>query len=217
MDMKPPSIQNSTSNTLRDSSSSIIQIVLLAIVLVLFSWFILKPKLSQSTEVRGNLKAAEAQLAKVRQDQQDLDALISELRSSPDEIVKIDEALPLNGRISKAYVQLDNLVQSSGMTLTIISTDDTAKTISAADKVLLENPYQPGRALHTITLTATVTGSMDQFKNLLELIETSGRVLDVETVEIDGGEPLTKFTIEVKAYAYENTGVKDITEWTQKK
>lgn len=211
MDMKPPSIQNSTSNALRDSSSSIVQIVLLAIVLVIFSWFILKPKLSQSTEVSTNLKTANAQLTKVEQDQQMLNELITELRSSTKEVEKIDEALPLNGRISKAYVLLDNLVQSSGMTLTLINTNDSSKIVSAADKAILENPYQPGRELHTITLDVNVAGSMDQFRNLLELIETNGRVLDIESVTINGGEPVTKFNIEVKAYAYEITGVKGTT------
>ncbi len=44
---------------------------------------------------------------------------------------------------------------------------------------------------------------MEQFKNLLQLIETSGRVLDIDSVEVIGGEPLTKFRITVKAYAYE--------------
>lgn len=209
MDTNPPSIQNSSSRASLESSSPIVQIVLLSIILVIFSWFVLKPKLSSSTEVRANLKTAESQLGKIQQDQQDLGRLLSELRSSTDEIAKVDEALPLSGRVSKAYVLLDSLVQSSGMTLTLISADDTSKAVSAADKALLENPYQPGRSLHTITLTTSVTGTMEQFKNLLQLIETSGRVLDIETVEVNGGEPLTKFEIKVKAYSYENVGVKD--------
>lgn len=206
MDMKPPSVQNNTSSAVRTSSSSIIQIALLAIIFVLFSWFILKPKLSHSTEVRSSLKAAEAQLAQTQQDQQDLKRLVTDLRSSSDEVAKVDEALPLSGRVSKAYVLLDSLVRSSGMTLATIDSSDSSKAISAADKALLANPYQPGRELHTITITTTVTGSMDQFKNFLELIETNGRVLDVETVEIDGGESATKFQITVKAYTYEKTG-----------
>ncbi len=206
MDMKPPSVQNNTSSAARASNSSIIQIVLLAVIFVLFSWFILKPKLSHSTEVRSNLKAAEAQLAQTQQDQQDLKRLIGDLRSSSEEVAKVDEALPLSGRVSKAYVLLESLVRSSGMTLATISSSDSSKAISAADKALLANPYQPGRALHAITLSTTVTGSMEQFKNFLELVETNGRVLDVETVEINGDEPVTKFQIKVKAYTYENTG-----------
>lgn len=180
-----------------------IQAFLLLIVLVLVSWFLIKPKLVDSAQTRAELKAAETQLSGIQQDRKDLNKLVNQLRSSPEDVLKVDEALPLNGRITKMYVLLENLVRSSGMTLTLISAGDTSKTISAGDKEMLENPYQPGRELHTITLTTSVTGTMDQFKNFLELIETNGRVLDVETVEVIGGDPLTKFRITVNSYAYE--------------
>jgi tRNA (Thr-GGU) A37 N-methylase len=44
---------------------------------------------------------------------------------------------------------------------------------------------------------------MEQLKNLLQLMETNGRVLDVDSLQILGGDPVTKFKIVVKAYAYE--------------
>lgn len=211
MAINPPSIQNSNTQP-RDYNNPVVQIILLLIVLVLFSWFILKPKLSHSTEVRSNLKASEAQLDSVKQDQQDLGQLVSDLRDSSSEVSKVDEALPLSGRISKTYVLLDNLVRSSGMTLTLISSDDTSDVVSAADKAALENPYQPGRELHVVTLTTSISGTMEQFKNLLQLIETNGRVLDIADVKVIGGEPLTKFEISVKAYSYEKLDQKPITK-----
>lgn len=202
MALNPPSIQNSSVRN-KDFGNPIIQVILFAIVLVLFSWFLLKPKLSRSIEYRSKLKAAQAQMAGIEQDKADLNRLVAELQSSDSDVAKVDEALPLNGRVSKAYVLLDSLVRSSGMTLTLISADDTSKAISAADKSMLENPYQSGRELHTITLSTNISGTMEQFKNLLELLETNSRVLDIESVDVVGGEPLTKFRISVKAYSYE--------------
>lgn len=202
MSINPPSIQNSDNHS-KDYNNPIVQIVLLLIVLVIFSWFVLKPKLSHSTETRTNLKAAEAQLGSVKQDQEALGQLVSDLREANDEVSKVDEALPLSGRISKVYVLLDTMVRSSGMTLSLINSDDSSGAISAADKEVLENPYQPGRELHVVTLNTTVSGTMEQFKNLLQLIETNGRVLDIADVKVIGGEPLTKFEISVKAYSYE--------------
>lgn len=201
MALNPPSIQNSY--RARDFGNPIIQVVLLLIVLVLFSWFLLKPKLAQTLQTRTDLKSTQEQLSKIQQDKADLANLVTSLRGSQDAVSKVDEALPLTGRVSRVYVLLDSLVKSSGMTLALISSDDTDKTISAGDKALLQNPYQPGRELHTLSLQATVTGTMEQFKNLLQLMETNGRVLDVESVDVVGGEPLTKFRINVKAYAYE--------------
>ncbi len=198
-----PNTNSNHGTTRRDFGNPIIQAALLLIVFVLFTWFILKPKLSKSMEQRTNLKAAQAQLDGIKSDKQKLSQLVSELRNSEEDVAKVDEALPLNGRVSKVYVMLDEYVRTAGMTLTLISADDTSKSIAAGDKSLLANPFQEGRQLHTVTLTTTVTGNMEQFKNLLQLIETSGRVLNIDSVEVIGDDSVTKFIISVKAYAYE--------------
>lgn len=201
MAISTPSISSSYQR--RDFGNPVIQAVLLLIVFVLFSWFILKPKYSQWNQRRTALKTAQDQLAKIESDQQDLNNLVDQLHSDSDDVQKVDEALPLSGRISKAYVVLNSLVQSSGMTLALISSDDSQSTVSAGDKAALANPYAVNRQLHTITLSTSVTGTMEQFKNLLQLIETNGRVLDVDSVEIIGGDTQTKFNMTVKAYAFE--------------
>ncbi len=203
MAINPPEMKNSFQR--RDFGNPAVQIVLTLIILVLFSWFILIPKYNQVVERRAQLAAAKQQLIKIEEDQRELNRLVQELRSSPDEIEKIDEALPLTGRASRAYVMLDSLVRSSAMSLSLLSADDTTDLISAGDKAVLADPYKPGRTLHTLTISAAVTGTMEQFRNLLQLIETSSRVLDVESVDIMGGESETKFRITVKAYSYENT------------
>ncbi len=188
---------------IKESGNPIFQAVLILIVLVLFSWFILKPWLSKTLDTRSQLKSAQQQLDALESDQRELNRLVNELRSSPDEIALVDEALPLNGRVSKVNVLLDNLVRTSGMTLSILASEETKNIVSAADKAMLENPYQPGRVLHTVTVSAAISGTMEQLKNFLQLMETNGRVLDVSSLQIIGGEPITKFQITVKAYAYE--------------
>lgn len=187
----------------RQGGSPIFQAALILIVLVLFSWFILKPWLSKSLDTRAQLNSAQDQLDSIEADQRELNRLVSELQSSPDEVALVDEALPLNGRVSKVNVLLDNLVRTSGMTLSILSSEETKDIVSAGDKTMLANPYQPGRVLHTVTVSAAINGTMEQLKNFLQLMETNGRVLDVSSLEIIGGEPITKFEITVKAYAFE--------------
>ncbi len=192
-----------TINKNRSTGSNVLQAFLLIVVLVLFSWFLMKPKISQSLQTRAELKVANDQKAKIALDEKEMKALVEKLHSSPDDVALVDEALPLSGRISKVDVLLDKMVRDSGMTLTLLSADDTSKVISAGDKNLLENPFQPGRTLHTMTVSASVSGTMEQLKNLLHLMESNGRVLDVESLQILGGDPVTRFKITVKAYAYE--------------
>lgn len=201
MVMSPPEMKNSYQR--KDFGNPVIQIVLVTIILVIFSWFILRPKYDQAMQSRAHLKTAQTQLAQIEQDQVELNKLINELRSSPEDVALVDEALPLSGRISKVYVLLDNLVRSSGMTVSLISTADSTDLVTAGNKTLLANPYQPGRSLHTMTISADITGSMDQFRNFLQLVETNGRVLDIESVDIVGGETETNFRITLNAYAYE--------------
>lgn len=199
---------------IQQSGSPIFQAILILLVLVLFSWFILKPWLSKTLDTRSQLKAAQEQLSSIESDQRELNRLVNELHSSPEEIALVDEALPLNGRVSKVNVVLENLVRTSGMTLSILSAEETKDIVSAGDKSMLENPYQPGRVLHTITVSAAISGTMEQLKNFLQLMETNGRVLDVASLQIIGGEPITKFQITVKAYAYEKVTPK---KWNSNK
>lgn len=197
----PPEIN--TNYTRKDFGNPIIQIILMLIVLVLFSWFILLPKVKQYKEVKANIAASTNELSKIKKDQEDLNQLITKLRNSSDKVALIDEALPLNGRMSKAYVLFDNLVRSSGMSMASFNVSETLKPISAGDKKILENQFQEPRKLNTITMTASTTGTMDQLRNFLQQVETNGRVLDVQSIEIVSGEDLAKFNLIVKAYSYE--------------
>ncbi|MDQ3018734.1 MAG: hypothetical protein M3Q64_02600 [bacterium] len=201
MAFSPPSIQLMYHN--RQLTSPLVQVVLFSIVIVLFSWFIVKPQVAKVRARHSELNIAKAQLAKVDQDGRDLNRLVNQLQASSNEIAITDEALPLNGRATKLHVLLDSLVRSSGMELAQVSVEDLGTIISAGNKQTIENPFGVSRKLQTTTLLASVTGTVDQFKSLLELIETNGRVLDITSMEIMGGEPVTRFRIKVRAYAFE--------------
>jgi Tfp pilus assembly protein PilO len=203
-------ILNKNAAKIRDYGSPVIQVILLLVVLVLFSWYMIKPKLADLKVTKADLQSSQDQLAGVQQDKKDLTRLISDLHSATTDVAKVDEALPLNDRVSKLYLYMDSLVRSSGMTLTLISQDDVSGSVVAGDKKLLENPFQPGRQLHTISIGTSVSGTMEQFKNLLQLMETSGRVIDVDDIEVIGGDPITKFRLNVKAYSYEKPDPKAI-------
>lgn len=199
----PPNLTQSYHNN-QSLKNPLLQSILVIIVIVLFSWFVLRPRLTTFNESRAQVQAAEAQFSKVESEKRDLDKLINELNSSPDELKAVDEALPLNGRISRVEYMMSQLVSDSGMTLAILGVDDTSKVIAAGDKAVLAEPFMPGRTLHTVTLTVSLTGTIEQLQNLLSLIENNTRVLDVDTLQILGGDEVTTFRLTVKAYSYEH-------------
>jgi len=57
----------------------------------------------------------------------------------------------------------------------------------AGNTAVLANPYAAKRSLQTINGTIYVIGSFNQLQALLEKLETSGRLIDVNTLAIDQG------------------------------
>ncbi len=100
----------------------------------------------------------------------ELNKLIGQLQSAGDAVTLIDEALPLADRTTKLDVMLDNYAKASSMDIgqiTVEETDD--KKISAGDKEVLKEPYKASRKLATTTASVSISGTIDQFKNFLQL------------------------------------------------
>ncbi len=201
MAFQAPSIHSVYQN--KQFNNPLSQIILLLIVISLFSWFLFKPKLSEVITNRHTLTAAKSQLAAIDNEKRELNRLVSQLSSAGGDVSLIDEALPLSGRTSKPHILLENLAKSSGMVVVQITPDNTDDIISAGNKAVLADPFKAARKLNDATFTVSVTGTIDQFKNFLQLLETNGRVLDVTSLEVTGGEDVTKFRIKLKTYSYE--------------
>ncbi len=201
MAFNPPSIQNMYDN--KQLTSPLVQIVLLLVVIVLFSWFLVKPKINESTDLHRTLAAKKQQLGKLQSEKQELNRLISQMQDSAEDIKLLDEAVPLTGRVTKLNVLIENLAQSSGMQIGQLSADGMDEVISAGNKDVLENPYEAKRSLQTATVSVLLIGNIEQFRNFLELLETNGRILDVSSLDVVGGDAVTRFRVKLKAYAYE--------------
>ena len=65
MAMNPPSIQNSSIRS-HSFGNPVVQAIMLVVILVLFSWFMFRPKLSQSLETRQELNAVETQFSQIK-------------------------------------------------------------------------------------------------------------------------------------------------------
>ena len=71
------------------------------------------------------------------------------------------------------------------------------------NKEVLAKPYESNRSLITTNVTVSVGGSIDQFKNFLTLLETSGRILDVESFTVNSSEGDVRYNLKLLTYAYE--------------
>ncbi len=188
----------------KQAQNPLFQSILILIVLALFSWFILIPKFNSYSEKSKILSTTENQLAQIESDEIELNQLISKLESSENQIKLVDEALPLSSRPTQLSLLFENYATSSGMQVSQINiSDETISSAPAAgNKPVLEDPYGAKRALKVVGVSITTSGNIEQFKNFLQLVESSGRIVDVENMDVNSGDGTTKFTVKLKTYVY---------------
>ena len=117
----------------------------------------------------------------------DLKVMIANLKSSPDKIVKLDQALPLDGNVVRLKILIDAISAGSGVVVGDISVSSSkADAVVAGDKALLANPFGTTRTLQKLTGSIYVIGTFPQLKAFMEKLEASGRLVDVSDVSIDG-------------------------------
>lgn len=201
MDLNTRSVENFAQR--QQITGPLGQSVLLVVVIVLIGWFLVKPAYSAYQERHTSLQTAKQQLSDVEKDKADLDRLVSQLHNSEQDVKITDEALPLNGRISKLDVLINSLATTAGMQVTQIDVPDSADTIAAGNTDEVKDPFGQTRSLQTTKANVFVSGNIDQFRNFLQLLETSGRIIDVSGMNITTGEGVTRFQLTLKAYAYE--------------
>lgn len=197
-------------------SSPVLQSVLMIIVIVVFGWFVLQPKYDSISAQKQEYEAIKSQQTTLEDDQEQLNKLIRQLENSEDEIKLLDEAVPLDTRATEIAVLLESYSRSAGLLVTQLNVEGLNKFVSAGDKELLKNPYGANRELVTATTQLVISGNIEQFKNFLQLLETSGRLADVENLEVSDSPEGTVFRVRVKTYAFLESGVADTAEGVAK-
>jgi len=90
------------------------------------------------------------------------------------------------------------------MTVGNISIAFSGNDPMAGNKAALTSPYTVKRKVQKLTSTLNVIGTFDQFQTFLQKLETSGRLINVTSVDIDNGtEGKTDFNVSLEAYIYE--------------
>ncbi len=181
--------------------NSLFEVIVLLVVFLLLAFFVVKPKYNNTSVKSAELKESQEQYKKVETDLENMNNLISKLEKSKEEIALADQALPLHGRITALNLLIDNLVVSSGMKLASITSEDMGDAIVAGDKKLLEDPFGADRKLQLNQITVTVTGPVEQFRQLLKLIESNSRLMDIQTISISNQDEIL-YKIKLKAYFY---------------
>ena len=186
----------------KTTNTSMVELIALVVVIALGSWFFVRPQMATLKDSRAQLRQAETAYARVEEDKAELIRLSNQLKRSQADIVLVDEALPLQNRPTHVQVLLEGLAGAAGMTISSMDVQPAEKNIVAGDKTTLKDSYGVVRKVEPIVIELKVTGSIEQFKDLLQLIESNGRVVDITNFDMvdDQGNPT--FKLKLKAYSY---------------
>ena len=181
----------------------IFEAVLLLVIVGLFYWFLISPKQNQLATAKTNVQNLQTQESGLANSKTKLEQAITDLHNHPDEVANMDEALPLDNRVTKLYIALNSLTQNSGMTVGNIGVAFNSGVDIAGNKTLLASPYASGRTLQKMTTSLVVSGSMAQFQALLQKLEDSGRLINITGISIvPAANGVFNFTLNLEAYYY---------------
>lgn len=182
---------------------SLFEFSLMVLIVLLFGWFILKPQMAALSASQEDLKAAQSQLDDIRSNKTQLLSLVDTMKKSTTEVASLDEALPIDNRITKIHVMLDGLVKAAGMSLASINIDSGQNKVVAGDQNDVDRPFAQERKLQSVIVTLNATGTMEQGIGLLRSLESNARVVDVDDIGVasDGSGTLS-FRTKLKFYYY---------------
>ena len=161
--------------------------VLILVIIILGSWFVVNPKRIAVNAKSGQLESLKSKLGDLQQNVDALSGLVSQLGTQTQQVAQLDEALPLQGRSVELQLLLQNLAASSGLAVNDINISDDGTGVAAGNLSLLANPYGAQRSLQQMKAAVTVAGNFENLEAFMKKLETSGRILDINSFQISPG------------------------------
>ena len=171
---------------IQSPNSTLLTIVLLAVVCALFGFFMVLPKKSEVAVKYSQLQKLTTQNAGITSQLNKLNELVGILQSHPQDVKELDEALPLNGKTFDLQLLLESFANQSGLAIGSINLSGNLGAIVAGNTALLADPYSATRSLQTISGEAYVIGTFPQLMDFLKKVENSDRIMQVSSLEVSG-------------------------------
>lgn len=189
---------------LKSTQFSVFEAALLLIFIGLFYWFIVSPKQAKVALLDENLQKLEVEYEKQNTQVEDLKKSIKVLNSHPKEIEFLDEALPIDSRATHFPILMNEIANTTGVTIGDINIDPRLEVVYASNIDLIKNPFSVTRTLKKVQGSGYFIGTFSQIKALLKKIEENGRLIEVTSVNIAAStDNRLDFRIEFEAYIYE--------------
>ncbi len=163
---------------------SLIEMVLLIVIIGLFYFFVVSPKNAELATVTTKVDSLKQEQSKIESQKKILEGFIRDMKSNPDSIARLNESLPLNGKVLTVNLIAEKLISESGVNAESLSFAAGTDAPVAGNRDLILNPYSGQRNLKKIIGAVGVKGQFDQIQTFLEKLEGSGRIFDISDLQI---------------------------------
>lgn len=182
---------------------SLIEMVLLIVIIGLFYFFVVSPKNAELATVTTKVDALKLEQSKIESQKKALEGFIKDMKSSPEAIARLNEALPLNGKVLAVNLIAEKLISESGVSSDSLSFAAGTDAPAAGNRDLILNPYSTQRNLKKITGAVSVKGQFGQVQTFLEKLEESGRIFDISDLQISvDGQNIVHMSVTLATYYF---------------
>lgn len=196
-----PKINSSSPAVPAKVRNSALEVILMLVVIGVVYQYLVKPKQVELASAQENYIKADGERKEAEKTQSALSSLQTQLESQGAQIAVLDESLPLSSRITRTYLELQQLVTDAAMTPGNIQVDQTVD--QAAVNIDLSKVFAKPRKLASLKISLNVIGSMLDFQGLLETIESQNRVYNIDSIDIQPErDNVFAFHIQMKTYVY---------------
>jgi hypothetical protein len=154
--------------------------LLMGVIAIIAGYFFTYPQWTDLSTNRASLAAAEAENARVKEAEAQMQTFLSQYNNSSDKLEGANKVLPLNhGALQDVLGNLDSYATASGISLASVAFADSGTN---ATKEIAE---------YTVTyidLTISASGTYPSYRNFLLQLENSLRLVDIHTINLAAGE-----------------------------
>jgi Tfp pilus assembly protein PilO len=196
-----------------------------AVLAVLILMFLVIPKFGDYRSMRAELKAEQDLEKRLQAEDVEITKRLQTLQEKKDGVALLEMAIPSDPSIPDLYAHLETLVKTSNLTLTSIQAVDQTKTESRApgsarsmqgfpglegedaQSVTVDSgelnsmTSAPAPNMGVVTVNMDAIGDMNGYKQFLTGLETTLRIIDVQSVEVNTDEQgKLRFRVVLKTY-----------------
>ncbi len=162
-------------------------LLLLLILGAIFFWW---PKYQEFNNLRLEIKEKEKELQHKENYFSELKNLSLKLKEYSSELSLVDTALPVEPLVADFLNFLEKEIIRSGLILKNLN-------------LIGISPLKEESAIKKISVSLSVSGSYDAFKNFLSVLQNNSRLIEVESVSFAGQEKeIFSFDLTIRTHSY---------------